>query len=107
MTDHWLPIDILVRNRVKNLGINRTELSRRCGYKNLAKGIDRIDEVCRGDLTSNQAKTIIKALPAALEMNKEQVDAAILETANVIEEAKLKDAAEQEDAWRTPSNHMR
>ena len=37
-------------------------------------------------------------MPAALEMNKELVDAAILETANVIEEAKLKDAAEQEDA---------
>ena len=101
MTDHWLPIDILVRNGLKDLGISRTELSRRCGYKNLAKGIDRIDNVCRGDLTSNQAKTIIEALPSALEISQELVDAAVLETANIIEEAKLKEAAEQEVAWRT------
>ncbi len=100
MTDHWLPIDILVRNGVKNLGISRAELSRRCGYKNLAKGIDRIDDVCRGDLTSEQAKTIIKALPSALEMKKEKVDAAIRETANIIEEANRKKFTEQEAAWR-------
>ena len=66
----------------------------------MAKGIDRIDDVCRGDLTSEQAKTIIKALPAALEISKELVDAAVLETANIIEEANRKEAAERDAAWR-------
>ena len=102
MSDHWLPIDLLIRNTVKTLSISRTELSRRCGYQNLTKGIDRIDAVCRGDLASVQAKAIIKALPAALEISQECVDAAIIETRKIIGEARRrKSTAEKEAAQRS------
>ena len=49
MLDHY-PIHALVENQSKRLGLRRNELARRCGFKNVEKGLRRIDGVCHGDL---------------------------------------------------------
>jgi hypothetical protein len=40
-----LVIQILVDEHSRELGLNRSELVRRCGYKNVSKGIRRLDEL--------------------------------------------------------------
>jgi hypothetical protein len=45
-----LPLDRLIRTRMKELGIRSGALAARLGYPNLSKGARRIDELCRGDL---------------------------------------------------------
>jgi hypothetical protein len=44
-----LPLTILIRQRSQELGLSRSELVRRCGYKNISKGLRRLDEVYAGD----------------------------------------------------------
>jgi hypothetical protein len=41
MFDHY-PIHELIENQRKRLGLRRSELARRCGFKNLDKGLRRI-----------------------------------------------------------------
>jgi hypothetical protein len=60
MFDHY-PIHDLIENQAKRLGLRRNELARRCGFKNLDKGLRRIDGVCLGDLDSPGAKAVIDA----------------------------------------------
>jgi hypothetical protein len=62
------PIHNLIETRRVPLGLRRGELARRCGFKNISKGLRRIENLCNGDLVSPAAKTVIVALPAALEM---------------------------------------
>jgi hypothetical protein len=38
-----LPIHDLVETQLKQLGLRRSELARRCGFKNANKGIRRIE----------------------------------------------------------------
>jgi hypothetical protein len=45
MFDHY-PIHDLIENQQKQLGLRRNELALRCGFKNLDKGLRRIDGVC-------------------------------------------------------------
>jgi len=69
MFDHY-PIHELIENQAKRLGLRRSELARRCGFKNLDKGLRRIDGVCHGDLDSPGAKMVFDNLAAALEVDK-------------------------------------
>ena len=94
------PIHELIELRLESLGIRRSELARRCGFKNVEKGIRRIDGVCHGDLDSQGAKKVIDPLAAALEVKKEEVDDAICSTAKIIAEAERRAEAEHEAAWR-------
>jgi hypothetical protein len=55
------PIHTLIENRRKTLGIRRSELTRRCGSKNVAKGLRRLDALCDGDLYSPSARMIVTA----------------------------------------------
>jgi len=41
-----LPLDRLIRKRMKELGIRSGRLAARLGYLNLSKGARRIDELC-------------------------------------------------------------
>ena len=59
--DHY-PIHDLIENQTKQLGLRRIELARRCGFKNVEKGLRRIDGVCHGDLDSPGAKMVIDNL---------------------------------------------
>src|SRR4051812_2377741 len=95
-----LPIHDLEENRLKDLGIERSELVRRVGFKNAAKGIRRIEAMCAGDLVSLSAKMILKALPVALEVSEEIVQDKVHETAWVLEQNEKRTSAERDAAWR-------
>lgn len=99
MFDHY-PIHDLIENQAKRLGLRRSELARRCGFKNVEKGLRRIDGVCHGDLDSPGAKMVLDALPAALEVDKNVVEGAIAATAEMIAEANRLAEAKREAAWR-------
>ena len=95
-----LPIHDLVESRERELGIKRSDLARRCGFKNVAKGIRRIEAMCAGDLVSLSAKMILKALPVALEVSEEVVHGAVQETAVLLDQNERKAAAERDAARR-------
>ena len=99
MFDHY-PIHELIENQQKRLGLRRNELARRCGFKNLDKGLRRIDGVCDGDLDSPQAKMVLDHLAAALEVDKVVVEKAITATAEIIADANRLAEAERDAAWR-------
>ncbi len=99
MGDYY-PIHDLIENQQRRLGMRRSELARRCGFKNVAKGIRRIDGVCHGDLDSPAAKMVLEALPAALELDKDAVETAVRATAEIMAEAERRAAAEREATWR-------
>ena len=42
-TRQTLAIESLVRRRCMELGLSQPELTRRCGYKNISKGLRRLD----------------------------------------------------------------
>jgi len=95
-----LPIHDFLEARSKALGIRRQELARRCGYLNVAKGIRRIEAMYAGDLESSSARTILKVLATALEVEQAVVDEAIRQTADTLDRNKQAVLAEQEAAWR-------
>src|SRR5262249_28124024 len=45
-----LAIPDLILDRCRALGLGRSELVRRAGFNNVAKGIRRLDELCGGEL---------------------------------------------------------
>jgi hypothetical protein len=53
-----LAIQAFILDRCRALGLSRSELVRRAGFKNLAKGIRRLDELCGGELHNKQAAVI-------------------------------------------------
>ena len=99
MFDHY-PIHDLIENRQKQLALGRNELARRCGFKNLAKALRRIDGVCHGDLDSPGAKMVLDNLAVALEVDKDVIEGTIAATAEIIAETNRLAEAEREAAWR-------
>jgi len=59
-----LAIATLIRSRMTELGLSRGEFAKRLGYKNVAKGIRRIDALCAGDLEGT--KQFLDVLPQSL-----------------------------------------
>ena len=80
-----LAIESLIVDRSRVLDLSRPDLMRRAGYKNIAKGLRRLDELLAGDL--NKTGGLIRALPAALDVPPEVVEHAIEETRRRIAEA--------------------
>jgi hypothetical protein len=101
MSDWSLPILDLVETRLKKLGMGRNDLARRCGYKNVNKGVRRIEAICCGDFESAPARTILRVLSTALEVSQGVVDVHVRQSANLQERAKRMGAAERDAAWRT------
>lgn len=99
MSDHY-PIHNLIENQAKRLSLRRSELALRCGFKNVEKGLRRIDGVCHGDLDSPGAKMVLDNLASALEVEKVVVENAIAATADIIAEANRLAEAKREAAWR-------
>lgn len=84
-------IEKLVRSRIQDLGITCAQLIKRTGYTNDAKGVRRLEALFASDFVSTRG--LIKKLPAALDLPKEQVEAAIAKT--------KQDNADYEEAeWR-------
>ena len=78
-----LAIAALIRSRMAELGLSRGEFVKRLGYKNIAKGIRRIDVLCDGDLEGT--KHFLDVLPQALETSAETVKLALDQTVREIE----------------------
>jgi len=45
------PIKTLIENRRRDLGLSRQDIVQRAGYRNLAEGCRRLDELLTGDVT--------------------------------------------------------
>ena len=73
-----LAIQAFILDRCRALGLSRSELVRRAGFKNVAKGIRRLDELCGGEL--QKTAWLMKGLPSALELAPSRVADAFRET---------------------------
>jgi hypothetical protein len=93
-----LAIATLVRSRMIELGLSRGELAMRLGYKNLAKGIRRIDALRDGDLEGT--KQFLDVLPQALEISAETVERALDQTVRELELAEKQETEERDKIWR-------
>ena len=93
-----LAIESLIVDRSRVLDLSRPDLMRRAGYKNIAKGLRRLDELLAGDL--DKTRGLIRALPAALDVPPEVVEHAIEETRRRIAEAQEAARQAREAAWR-------
>ena len=89
--DGPLPIRVLIETSKKALGLSTSDLVRRLGYRNIPKGLRRLEQVCTGDLKGRD--DLIRALPDALEVDRDVVEVAIRET-----EERLREVHQQ--AWR-------
>jgi hypothetical protein len=72
------PIEKLIIERCRELGLCRRELVERCGYKNISKGLRRLDQVYAGDL--EKTVSLLRGLPSALDLSPDIVQQAIDET---------------------------
>lgn len=71
-------ISFLINTRSHTLGISRSELATRCGFKNIVKGLRRLDQVCAGDFA--RIDNLLSNLPDALSLEPHVVQAAIVAT---------------------------
>lgn len=93
-----LAIESLIVDRSCELGLGRPQLVQRAGYKNIAKGLRRLNELLAGEL--NKTKSLIRALAPALELPSEAIHDAIDRTERQIAEAREAAQRTQEKAWR-------
>ena len=93
-----LAIAALVHSRMIELGLSRGEFAKRLGYKNIAKGIRRIDALCDGDIEGT--KQFLDALPQALETSAETVTLALDQTVRKLEFAEKQEAEARDKIWR-------
>src|SRR3989442_8738805 len=86
------PLKTLIENRSRDLGLSRQDIVQRAGYRNIAKGCRRLDELLTGDVQA--ARGLIDRLPAALDVPAEAVHEAIAETTR-------QKWAEKDSVWRS------
>jgi len=92
-----LAIATLIRSRMTELGLSRGEFAKRLGYKNVAKGIRRIDALCAGDLEGT--KQFLDVLPQSLETPAETVKFALDQTVRELELAAKQEAEARDKIW--------
>jgi hypothetical protein len=93
-----LAIAALIRSRMLELSLSRGEFVKRLGYKNIAKGIRRIDALCEGDVEGT--KQFLDVLPQALETSADTVTRALDQTVREIELAEKQEAEARDKIWR-------
>ncbi len=93
-----LAIEALILERSGTLKLSRAHLIRRADFKNVAKGLRRLDELRAGELKSSAS--LIAGLPAALELPPEDVAEAIGQTQHQLAEARQIADAARDAAWR-------
>ncbi len=91
MNDNQLPGFTLVKKRCEELDLTPKPLINRCGYKNTAKGLRRLEHLLQGEFSG--CAMLIEALPCALEIPIQAVLDALGNTTQ-----QLRDA--EEEAWR-------
>lgn len=65
----------LIDTRVRELGITSAELVRRCGFRNVSKGLRRLEQVYAGNFA--QAQFLLSKLPDVLLLEPRILDAAV------------------------------
>jgi uncharacterized protein (UPF0254 family) len=93
-----LAIAALIRSRMTELGLSRGQFAKRLSYKNIAKGIRRIDALCEGNIEGT--KQFLDVLPQALEISAETVKRALEETVREIELVERQEAETRDRIWR-------
>jgi hypothetical protein len=93
-----LAIATLIRSRMIELGLSRGEFAKRLGYKNIAKGIRRIDALCDGGIEGT--KQFLDTLPQALQTSAETVKFALDQTVRELELAEKQEAETRDKIWR-------
>jgi hypothetical protein len=88
----------LIRSRMAELSLSRGEFAKRLGYKNIAKGIRRIDALCEGDVEGT--KQFLDVLPQVLETSADTVKRALDQTVREIEMAEKREAEARDQIWR-------
>ncbi|MGV1016817.1 MAG: hypothetical protein ACOYBW_05500 [Fluviibacter phosphoraccumulans] len=84
-------IEKLIRSRIQEIGITCAQLIKKSGYANESKGVRRLESIFASDFETTRG--LIEKLPAALDLPKEQIEAAIAKT--------KQDNADYEEAeWR-------
>ena len=91
MTRTDLPIAALIAERCQKVGLSRSEVAACCGYKNISKGLRRLNQVLAGQF--ERADALLSGLPKALSLSPDVVQEAIDKTVRRI-------AAEQDALWR-------
>jgi hypothetical protein len=91
MTKTQFAIATLIEKRCRELGLRRSEVAARCGYKNLSKGVRRLGQVLAGHF--DRADALLGELPKALSLSPDIVQEALDKTVQQI-------AAEQDALWR-------
>ena len=93
-----LAIAALIRTRMTELCLSRGEFAKLLGYKNIAKGIRRIDALCEGDIEGT--KQFLNVLPQALETSAETVKRVLDQTVRELELAEKQEAEARDKIWR-------
>jgi hypothetical protein len=93
-----LTIASLIDRRCRELQLRPAELVRRAGYRNISKGLRRLDQLYDGDF--HLARELIRGLPHALEVPEHVVRSAIVRDIEALANAERQAAAEREAAWR-------
>ncbi len=93
-----LAIDNLIGRRCTELGLTRGALARRLGFQNSTKALRRLEELCEGEFARTDA--LIRALPSALDVPTHDIVRAVEESKFQLDAAKIKEAPEEEAAWR-------
>lgn len=93
-----LAIEALIVERCRLLGIGRPDLVRRAGFKNVPKGLRRLDELCAGELKTTAS--LIAGLPVALELTPDAVEETIHQTVQQLNDAARIAEEKREAAWR-------
>lgn len=89
--ERTLSIEILVRERCRELSLSPAELIRRCGYINVSRGLRRLDQLRNGDF--ERSAGLLDLLPKGLGVPAELVKQAV-------ETSKREIAEAREAAWR-------
>jgi hypothetical protein len=100
MTTEALPIAEFVERRRREIDLGKADVVRRCGYRNLSKGLRRLDALYAGEFEGAAPAAIIRRLPEALEVDQETVDAVISATREIVGARARSATAAREAAWR-------
>ena len=99
-----LPIADLINERMTILGLDRERLGYRLGYTNPIKAAGRVQALCDGFIDTRKSLRAMHRLPAALEVQPEDVGRAVTATRAIFAERererleRIRKAAKEEDA---------
>jgi hypothetical protein len=95
-----LPIAEFVERRRREIGLGKADVVRRCGYRNLSKGLRRLDALYAGDVEGVAPAAIIRRLSEALKVDQETVDAIVSATKEIVHVRMHIAAAARKASWR-------